>query len=146
MYYLKSFRFISIGVTLLFLFSQTACKKNVAGPQGDPGTPGKPGNLKQSHINSLKVLSSSWTETPDYNWETSLYIGEINKQVIEKGEVELYFEADSQWNPLPYGKGYLFMQYSISENSLHLEYKSIHGGAVPKPPDGNYRIVIFSPA
>ncbi|WP_317899680.1 hypothetical protein [Aurantibacillus circumpalustris] len=147
MYTIRSARTIIPISILVLLFMFTACKKYVAGPQGDPGTPGKAGNLTQININPIKVSTFSWTfKSNTFSWETTIYVGEISKDVIEKGEVKVYLDLNDQWNALPYGKNYIFTQYSISENLIKLNTSHIHGGEPSRPLDANYRIVIFSPA
>ena len=134
--------FVTLSCALVFLFA--GCTKNVAGPKGDAGTPGKPGNLKQSAVN-LQINSSSWSLNVN-TWEATVYLSGITKDVVEKGEVKLYISADSQWCGMPYGKGYIFTQYSIEREFIHLNCTHIHGGIPSRPATADYRAVIFYPA
>jgi len=145
----KTFKLFFVIPVFIFMLTGSSCTKNVAGPQGDPGTPGKPGNLKQSHINPIKITSSYWSmkATTTYNyWEAVIVVSEITQDVIEKGEVKLYMENNSQWSALPFSDHYIFTQYSIEKGLIRLNCSHIHGGTPTKPLDTNYRIVIFSPA
>jgi hypothetical protein len=144
-FFLKTTKaFVFLGVVFFLLGS---CKKNVVGPKGDSGTPGTPGNLKISYTNTFELSSSSWTYFPNLNhWSLNLFVAEINSDVLEKGEVKLYMKVGTQWQVLPYGKNYVFMQYNISHNFIGIVVSHIHGGIPERPLDGEYRVVVFSPA
>ena len=138
-------KFIHSLTAFIISLYLVSCTKQVAGPKGDSGTAGLAGNLKQSSITSFKVLASSWSLN-DKVWEFTAVLSNISADVIEKGEVKIYREVNSQWWPLPYGNGYIFTQYSLSPGTVRFNTTHIHGGVPEKPSDANYRIVIFLPA
>lgn len=132
------------GVILaLFLMS---CTKQVPGPQGDPGTLGKPGNLKQTVYPPAKLSPASWILNDSNEWEALVYTADLDRSVLEKGEVKLYLEQDGEWCVLPLGKGYIFTQYSIELQGIRLKHSHIHGGTPERPKELTYRLVILSPA
>lgn len=130
---------------ILILFIGSSCEKQVPGPQGDPGTAGLSGNLIQKSTNAINVLGSTWTLS-DKEWESWLVLTDLSEDVVKKGEVKVYKKVGSDWMPLPYGKGYLFTQYSFEAGIVRLKLSHIHGGVPDRPADEVYRVVIFSPA
>lgn len=91
------------------------------------------------------MLGSTWTLS-DKEWESWLVLTDLSEDVVKKGEVKVYKKVGSDWMPLPYGKGYLFTQYSFEAGIVRLKLSHIHGGVPDRPADEVYRVVIFSPA
>lgn len=138
------FRF-PVLIMIAMLLIGSSCEKQVAGPQGDAGAAGLPGNLIQKSTNALNILSSTWTLS-DKEWESWLVLTDVSEDVVKKGEVKVYKKVGSDWMPLPYGKGYLFTQYSFEAGIVRLKHSHIHGGVPNRPADEVYRVVVFSPA
>lgn len=133
------------AIMIIVLLTVSSCKKQVPGPQGDPGTPGLKGNLTQKSTNAINVLSSTWTLS-NKEWESWLVLLDLSEDVVKRGEVKVYKKVGSDWMPLPYGKGYLFTQYSFEAGIVRLKHSHIHGGVPDRPADEVYRVVIFSPS
>jgi hypothetical protein len=125
------------------LLSLVACKKDVAGPKGDPGIDGGKGNLKKSE-RTFTVQASSWINTSGY-YSTVVYCPEISNDVISKGEVEVYMKVGTQWWNLPYLVGDIVMHQSIEFEKLHLNYSRIHGVPPSSPGAVTFRIVVYTP-
>jgi len=134
--------------TLLFaipflLLSLVACKKDVAGPKGDPGKDGGKGNLKKSE-RTFTVQSASWVNNSGF-YSSNVYFPEITNDVISKGEVEVYMKVGTQWWSLPYLVGDIVMHQSIEFETLHLEYSRIHGVPPSSPGAVTFRVVVYAP-
>lgn len=134
--------------TLLFaipiiILSFSSCKKDVAGPKGDPGTNGGNGNLKKSE-RTFTVQASSWVNNLGF-YSTNVYFPEITNDVISKGEVEVYMQTGTQWWNLPYLVGDIVMHQSIEFETLHLEYSRIHGVPPSSPGQVTFRVVVYTP-
>ena len=130
-------------LAVILLFS-SGCTKNVAGPQGDPGTPGLKGNLVQKSVGPLTVSSASWTFDGS-NWNVTIFVGEINEEVISKGQVKGYLQVGNEWRSLPYALGDLFTQMSVANTQVRLKRSKIHGGPPARPETTIFRFVVFSP-
>jgi hypothetical protein len=129
------------SLLLLFLcLAFNSCKKNVAGPQGDPGTPGGQGNLKQSD-RSFTILSTSWSFNGGW-YACDVYCPELTQDVIASGEIKVYMKVNSQWWSLPYTVGDIFMEQASETGTLHLKYSKVHGGPPPAPAQTTFRIVV----
>ncbi len=125
------------------LFALSSCKKDVAGPKGDPGTNGGTGNLKKSE-RTFTVQASSWVNTLGF-YSTNVYFPEITNDVITKGEVKVYMQIGTQWWSLPYAVGDIMMHQSIELDYLHLNYSRIHGVPPSSPGQVTFRVVVFAP-
>lgn len=136
---IRSF-FLAIPFLLLAF---TSCKKDVAGPKGDPGVDAKKGNLKKSE-RTFTVQASSWINNSGF-YSTNVYFPEITGDVIAKGEVKVYMKIGTQWWSLPYAVGDIMMHQSIELNYLHLDYSRIHGLPPSSPGQVTFRVVVFAP-
>jgi hypothetical protein len=123
--------------------SFSACKKSVAGPQGDAGIDGGKGNMKKTD-RSFTVAATSWT-TSGAGWASTIYAPEITSDVISKGEVKVYMKISTAWWSLPYGVGDIFMEQSSEIGYLHVKYSKIHGGPPPAPGATDFRLVTMGP-
>jgi hypothetical protein len=142
---MKKIAFVfSILIALCFV----ACKKQVAGPQGDPGVSGATGNSNQAHTTSFTIKASAWDSIDtgtDIYWQTSVFIPEITKLVLQSGEVKVYESVNDNWFGMPYFEGFLQTQNSFVEGRVILYYKHIHGNIPNRPPTRNFRVVVLSP-
>ena len=125
------------------LLGVSSCKKNVAGPKGDPGADGKKGNIKQS-TRTFTVSASTWSLTLG-SYTAKVYFPEIANQVIEKGEVKVYMKIGTQWWGLPHVVGDVTMHQAIEYQYLHVKYSKIHGSPSAPPGDVTFRAVVYSP-
>lgn len=134
-----------IRLLILPLLVCVSCKKQVPGPEGDPGTPGLPGDLRQSHTTPAWLAADAWTLV-DGEWQAMLYISQITRNVTEKGEVRAYLQQEgSSWSALPYASGFVFTQYTIEPGILRLKQRHIHGSVPERPAGRYYRLVVLSP-
>jgi hypothetical protein len=81
-----------------------ACSKNVAGPKGDPGTPGKNGNTDQATTAVVELSSDAWSVLPTNTadqWQATIFVEAISKEVLSNGEVQVYILKDNFWWALP---------------------------------------------
>jgi hypothetical protein len=133
-----------IGFSLMIIF--TSCqKKEIKGPQGDPGTPGGGGNANISSTSTFVVNSSDWkADVPTESYRVSLPFAALTKDVVDKGTVKVYVQKSGLWLELPYDTGDLFMQYGFQEGILTLYYINIEGGFPAVPTTATYRMVIIS--
>lgn len=132
------------GLLVLSLaLSFSSCKKQVAGPQGDPGVDGKKGNLKKTD-RSFTVADVSWQASVG-TWTSNVYAPEITNDVLMKGEVKVYMKVGEKWWSLPYAVGDIFMEQSTEISYLHLKYSKIHGGPPPSPWAVMFKLVTFAP-
>lgn len=131
-----------LALTFLLLVF-TSCKKDVAGPKGDPGADAKKGNLKKSE-RTFTVQASSWINNSGA-YATNVFSPEINNDVITKGEVEVYMKIGTQWWSLPYAVGDIVMHHSIELNYLHIDYTRIHGVPPSSPGERTFRVVVYAP-
>lgn len=133
-------------VSTAFIFIISACaKKEIKGPQGDPGTPGGGGNASISSSTVFQITSLQWkADTPSVSLKVSVNSTLLTKEVVERGAVKVYMQLGSAWAELPYDSGDLFMQYAFQEGSLTLNYINIEGGFPAAPATANYRMVILS--
>ncbi len=133
-------------VAIAFTFVMAACaKKEIKGPQGDPGTPGGGGNASISLSTVFQITSLQWkADTPSVSLKVSVNSTLLTKNVVERGAVKVYIQMGSSWAELPYDSGDLFMQYAFQEGSLTLNYINIEGGFPAAPATANYRMVILS--
>jgi hypothetical protein len=134
---------------LLILFvlaiSFAGCKKKeIPGPQGDPGAPGIGGNSNMSS-QSFVIAASQWTTDIDSSlWKASVNSTLITKDIVDKGSVKIFIQVNNTWWELPYTNSDLFMQFGFTEGVAHLLYSDIHGGKTDRPATANYRLVTFS--
>jgi hypothetical protein len=134
----------NICLTIPFLLlAFVACKKNVAGPQGDAGTNGGKGNMKETE-RTFTIAATSWT-TNGAAWTVPVYAPEITNDVISKGEVKVYMKNSNQWWSLPYGVGDIFMEQNTEVGYLYLKYSKIHGGPPLSPGIREFRLVTMAP-
>ena len=137
---LKTSFFGIIVLPLLFTF----CTKNVAGPKGDPGTPRKSGNVFQTHTKAFVQPPSAWTKL-EFDWESVIYVAEITKSVLEKGEVKVYVQIGTDWYDLPYVEGLFVTRCRFETGMIYLNYYNTHTAIPQRPEARNYRVVVFSP-
>lgn len=136
----KTSFFAIIFLSLLF----TCCTKNVAGPKGDPGTPGKSGNVIQTHTKAFVQPPSAWTKL-EFDWESVIYVAEMTKSVLEKGEVKVYVQIGTDWYDLPYAEGLFVTQCRFEQGMIYLKYYNTHTAIPERPTARTYRVVVFSP-
>jgi hypothetical protein len=130
---------------LALLFILSGCTKYVAGPKGETGAPGKNGNMVQTTIGPLTKTPTDWT-FDGTGWNTSVFVIEINDDVINKGEVKGYIKIGNEWRSLPYAyNGDIFTQMSIGKTEIRLQRREIHGGPPPAPDVTSFRFVVFAP-
>ena len=136
--------FLSL-VTVFFMLISACTKKEIKGPQGDPGTPGAGGNATISSSAVFLITSSLWkVDSASSSLKVSINSALLTKDVVDKGAVKVYLQMGTAWAELPYDSGDLFMQYGFQEGILSLNYINIEGGFPSAPANANYRMVILS--
>jgi hypothetical protein len=132
-------------VELFLLCSITfgACKKSVAGPQGDPGTDGGKGNLVQTD-RKFTIQTTSWAFNGGW-YSVDVYAPDITSNITTNGEIKVYMKVNGQWWSLPHTVGDIFMEQTSEPGHLYLKYSKIHGGPPPAPATTEFRIVCSSP-
>jgi len=141
---LKSLTTLAFCAVLFF----TGCKKNVPGPQGDPGINGKNGNSNISSTVRFIQDSSSWSKIPSGDieiWETSVSIQQLTQNAINNGFVKVYVFENDTWWPLPYTEGLLITQATFSEGVMKLNYSDMHFDIPDRPKSRTYRVVVQEP-
>src|ERR1044072_9106107 len=104
----------------------TACKKKeIQGPQGDPGTPGGGGNANISST-VFAVNTSQWSiDTIENCRKATIGFTALTKEVVEKGAIKVYVQTATTWAELPFNMGDLFTEYGFDEGHLYLKYINI---------------------
>lgn len=99
-------------LTLLFstaLLAFTGCKKDVAGPQGEPGADGN------ANVTSATISISTWVLS-GVRYSATLSIGAITQDVMSNGAVLFYIsDGGNGWIAMPYSfymSGYQSMFYA----------------------------------
>lgn len=126
----------------------SACKKNVAGPQGDPGLPGQNGNSNQYSSVAFDIKPSVWDSIDNgvaFDWKHTVFIPEISKQVMSAGEVKAYTLIGEDWFPLPTISNLVSTQCSVAEGKVIFKVSHIHGGLPPRPLTQKFRVFILGP-
>jgi hypothetical protein len=134
----------TVCLLLLLSIAINACKKSVAGPQGDKGENAPKGNLQQSD-RSFTIFPSSWTFNGGW-YSCDVYCPELTSPVLTTGEIKVYMKVNSQWWSLPHTVGDIFMEQTSEVGHLYLKYSKVHGGPPPAPVQTVFRIVCSSPA
>lgn len=134
---------------LLMLFLQ-ACKKQVAGPKGEPGLDGKNGNSNVVTTNAFVIKGSSWDsviENDHWSWKKTLVLSQLTNSAISDGDIMVYRcrAENDNWYRLPVFEGYLCTQFSFETGLLHLRLTHLHEGIAPRPKDDVYKLVVLSP-
>src|SRR5689334_19591851 len=94
---------------LLFVLLFVACKKEVAGPKGEPGTPGGGGNSNIASTSVFPVTTSQWVvDTVANCLKVSLSFPVLTKSIVDGGGVKVYVRTGNTWTELPYVTGDLF--------------------------------------
>lgn len=128
-----------------FLFSNCN-KKEIQGPQGEPGTPGGGGNSNISASETFTVASGDWvTDSALFGRRVTLnYVG-ITKEVVEKGSLKMFMKMGTTWAELPYTQGDFVTQYGFDEGHIYLEFINIEQVGMPAPPTTtSFRVVILT--
>ena len=142
---IRSLKIKTLFLVVSFMLSAlSACKKDVAGPKGDPGVPAKMGNSKQSD-RSFTIYPSAWT-FDGVRYSTLVYFPEISNDVLTQGEVKVYMKIGTEWWSLPYGVGDVFFHKTIEYQYLHILYSKIHGSPTSAPGQITFRVVTLGPA
>jgi len=134
-----TFVVVVISAVCFFL----SCKKNVAGPKGDPGADGAKGNVVQSHTKSFVHPTSAWTKI-EFEWESVLYVPEITKDVLMRGEVKVYMQVGNDWYDLPYAEGLFYTKCRFVQGLVYLTYYNTHSTIPERPAAKNFRVVVLT--
>ena len=137
---IKSYFLMSALSLVLFSF----CTKQVAGPKGEKGTDGAQGNMVMSSTKSFVLDSMSWTKQ-EFDWVAYLYVAEIDKVALEKGEVKVYALIGSDWVDLPYVEGLFVTRFNLQLGIVKLNYYNTHTAIPGRPASRNYRVVVMAP-
>jgi hypothetical protein len=142
-------RYKSPGIFLFLLISfflVNCKKKEIPGPQGDPGVAGTGGNSNTSSGSVFPIAASQWLKD-SLAWSYTFNSDLITKAVAEKGAVKVFVDLSGTWWELPLAEGDLLTQCGFAEGMVKLVYADIHGGRPALPPvTRNYRIVTLSEA
>jgi len=133
----------------LFLFSfilfASCKKKEIQGPQGDPGTPGGGGNSNIVSTTTFPVLSTQWVaDSAAASWKATIASSLITQTVVEKGAVKVTVQVDADWWELPYISEDLVTQFGFKEGVLYITVSDIHEVLQKKPASQNFRMVILT--
>lgn len=141
---LQSVKFSVLAMALSFVL--VSCdKKEIKGPQGDPGTPGGGGNATISNSAVFTIASTEWKKhDTDPVLEYKLATPLLTQNVVENGAVKVYVKRNAAWAELPNTNEDLFMQYSFVTGNLTLTFSDIHGLLPEAPETADYRIVTLS--
>jgi len=138
-----------LALTMSFFISSCK-KKEIAGPQGDPGTPGAGGNVSVTTTSILVITSSQWSPDLQANcMRATIDFPQITNAVISRGAIKVFVQNGTSlggpvWAELPFVTGDLITQYGFDEGHLYLNFVNIEGGMPSAPPTNNYRVVILS--
>ena len=137
--YLKLFS----GALLLLVF---ACqKKEIKGPQGDPGTNGIGGNSNIDASAVFAIASNQWIANADSTeWYFTVNAPQVTADIASSGVVRAFIEVGTNWWELPYLSGEYFMQFGFSTGSVKLSYLDPHGEKLPSPATAYYRLVTLT--
>jgi hypothetical protein len=140
---MRSFLKIKLfAVLLMAVLLVIACKKKeIPGPQGEPGKNGTGGNSNTTSSAVFPITNSQWVSDGG-NWTATYSSTLITKDVVDKGSLKLYVDIGGSWWELPYAEGDLLTQCGFSEGKVRLVHGDIHGGLpFSAPPTRNYRLV-----
>jgi hypothetical protein len=118
-------------------------KKEVAGPQGEPGTAGRNASVTTT---TLFVPSGSWSVSSDsLVWSAVVFSPLITREIADKGIVKLSVLRGNTWWELPLTEDReLLTQFGIEQGQIQLEVVELHGAA-PKPADQQFKMIIIPP-
>ena len=126
------------------LLSFSFCTKQVAGPKGEKGTDGAKGNMVMSSTKAFVLDSMAWSKQ-EFDWVAYLYVAEITKAVLDKGEVKVYAQVGSAWCGLPLVEGLFVTRCNVENGIVKLNYYCTHTAVPLRPASRAYRVVVMAP-
>ncbi|MDI1354340.1 MAG: hypothetical protein PSX36_05460 [bacterium] len=145
MNFFNSLKLSRLALVILIAGMMACQKKEIQGPQGDPGTPGVGGNSNIVSTPVFVVGSSQWKPNADTTlWQYKFDAAQITSDIADKGVVKLFIQVGSSWWELPYLAGEFLMQFGFSVGSVNLSYLDPHGEKLLRPATANFRLITIS--
>lgn len=138
-------KFLWASIITLTILLSGCTKKEIPGPQGEPGVPGANAKSYVVSTDFIPILSSAWkVDSVAKLWSTIVKLPLITKDIVDRGSVKVFFQIDGAWSELPTLSADTFTQFSFSLGQVNMLVNDMHGTMPAKPISANYRFVIIS--
>ena len=138
-------KLLCTSIIILSILLAACAKKEIPGPQGEPGVPGANGKTNIVSTDLIPILASDWkVDSVAKSYSTTLTFPSITKEIVDRGSVKVFFQAEGAWSELPTLSGDTFVQFSFALGKVNIWINDMHGTMPEAPVNTSYRIVIFS--
>ncbi len=134
---MKTIKYLTIAFLSIGMLIISGCKKGNDGPQGEDGN----ANVIGTNI----ITVNNWSQQGSV-WRADLTVGEITKDVVDRGLVQIFKKYGPEWWALPDINGGTMTYFGYDVGYVSLMISNVDGSTPSFPNTTDFRVVVISPS